>query len=518
MSSKPLNPHPQDAAPGHNPSASAGGLQRTAAGHRQAEHHLIEQGYVPVRQLTGKVVGIWGDAHIRLLDGEVRPLHVGDVVRKGEVVLTAQDGIVQIEAGHQLAAAAPADDVDALISKVDNGDIDVKPAAGPTGGAAPGSLEEGLRVGRDAESVTPATLGFGPLPAAESPTVQPVTPQLQQAQAAPVATPDTENTAANTPVTFDPRANDSSATAITIVAVAGQHIDAHTPVVLPQGTVSMNPDGSLTFTPNPGTSGAITFTYTDQNTGGGTATSTVTVDVAPRVDHAPAAVGDTFAVAEDSSVAGTLATNDTPSADGGNVWSLATGPAHGAVTVHADGTFSYVPAAHYSGPDSFTYTITDADGSTSTATVTLNVVPVPAARPDTFTASENTPLSGSLGGNDTASTDGSSAWTLAGAPAHGTVVVHPDGTFTYTPTAGYTGPDTFTYTITDGAGSSSTATVTIGVLPIAPVAAPDTVAAHENTPVGGTLAGNALSHRGRIAARIAGGLTALAGLWLVAGA
>ncbi|MCU4178315.1 HupE/UreJ family protein [Bosea sp. BH3] len=36
--------------------------------------------------------------------------------------------------------------------------------------------------------------------------------------------------------------------------------------------------------------------------------------------------------------------------------------------------------------------------------------------------------------------------------------------------------------------------------------------------VGIGFAGNALSHRGRIAARIAGGLTALGGLWLVAGA
>ena len=44
---------------------------------------------------------------------------------------------------------------------------------------------------------------------------------------------------------------------------------------------------------------------------------------------------------------------------GGNVWSLTTGAIHGTVTVNADGTFSYVPAANYNGPDSFTYTITD---------------------------------------------------------------------------------------------------------------------------------------------------------------
>ena len=91
-SSSPLTPRPQDAVPGHDAKSGAG-MPHAGAVH-PGERHLIERGYVPVRQLTGKVVGVWGDAHIRLHDGDVRPLHVGDVVRKGDVVLTAQDGIV----------------------------------------------------------------------------------------------------------------------------------------------------------------------------------------------------------------------------------------------------------------------------------------------------------------------------------------------------------------------------------------------------------------------------------------
>ena len=72
---------------------------------------------------------------------------------------------------------------------------------------------------------------------------------------------------------------------------------------------------------------------------------------------------------------GSLATNDTPSGDGGNVWAVATGPSNGTVTVGADGSFVYTPNANYNGPDSFTYTITDADGDISTATATINVAP-----------------------------------------------------------------------------------------------------------------------------------------------
>ena len=79
---------------------------------------------------------------------------------------------------------------------------------------------------------------------------------------------------------------------------------------------------------------------------------------------------------EDTPLTGTLATNDTPSGDGGNVWAVATGPSNGTVTVGTDGSFAHTPNADYNGPDSFTYTITDADGDISTATATINVAPV----------------------------------------------------------------------------------------------------------------------------------------------
>ena len=64
---------------------------------------------------------------------------------------------------------------------------------------------------------------------------------------------------------------------------------------------------------------------------------------------------------------------------------------------------------------------------------------------------------------------------------HGTLVLSPNGSFTYTPTADYTGPDAFTYRATDGSLNSNTATVNITVTPIdhAPVAADDTYSTTE---------------------------------------
>jgi hypothetical protein len=48
-------------------------------------------------------------------------------------------------------------------------------------------------------------------------------------------------------------------------------------------------------------------------------------------------------------------------------------------------------------------------------------------------------------------------------PAHGSVVMNPDGSFTYNAEDGFIGTDTFTYTITDVFDLTSTATVTITV-------------------------------------------------------
>ena len=70
-------------------------------------------------------------------------------------------------------------------------------------------------------------------------------------------------------------------------------------------------------------------------------------------------------------------------------------------------------------------------------------------------------------------------------PSHGNVTLNPNGSFTYTPDAGYDGPDSFTYRASDGSLDSNEATVTITVTATpneAPVADNDAYSTAEAPP------------------------------------
>ncbi len=192
------------------------------------------------------------------------------------------------------------------------------------------------------------------------------------------------------------------------------------------------------------------------------------------VNDAPDAVNDDVSTPEDTAVLGNVSTNDNPSNDGGNVWSVVTPPAHGNLVFNPDGTFTYTPYANYCGLDSFTYQI--CDGSTpqdcDTAYVFITVACVddfPVANDDSNSTDEDTPVSGSVAGNDTESGDGGNVWSLVGengGAAHGTVTMDDSGNYTYTPDPDYNGTDTFTYQVCDVDGDCDTATVTVTINPV----------------------------------------------------
>ncbi len=160
------------------------------------------------------------------------------------------------------------------------------------------------------------------------------------------------------------------------------------------GILTLNADGSFTYTPNSDYSGPDFFTYQVSDGNGGVDTATVVINVNSANDN-PVAVNDSYQVAEDGvlTVGGDgVLTNDSD-ADGDLLSaSLVSGPANGSLTLNADGTFTYTPNSNYNGPDSFTYQVSDGNGGTSTATVNIDVVPVtdqPVAIDDVATVDES---------------------------------------------------------------------------------------------------------------------------------
>jgi len=258
------------------------------------------------------------------------------------------------------------------------------------------------------------------------------------------------------------------------------------------GTVSLDSNGNIVFTPATNSTGGASFTYTVDDGQGNTATATVNVDVTP-VNDIPVAVNDTVTIAEDTPIVLApiaLLGNDTD-ADLDALTITAVGNAtHGTVALDANGNVVFTPAANYNGPASFTYTVSDGNGGTATATVNVTVVPVndaPVAGNDTVNATEDTPLvltPGALLGNDSDVDGDNLTITSVQGATHGSVALS-NGNVVFTPAANYNGAASFTYTVSDGHGGVTTGTVNVNVAPVndAPVAGTDAVNATEDTPL-----------------------------------
>jgi large repetitive protein len=240
------------------------------------------------------------------------------------------------------------------------------------------------------------------------------------------------------------------------------------------GTVSCTAGGSCTYTPEAHWHGDDSFDYTVADGRGGSDTGTVTVTVTS-VNDAPVAVDDSLTVAEDAQAQVDVLLNDSDVEGDALSVTGSTNGAHGAVSCLPDGTCTYVPVADYAGADTFTYTVSDGVGGTDTGTVSVDVSPVndaPVADDDVLTTQMDTPADVNVLAGDV-DVDGDSLAVEAGSwsdPEHGSADCNEaTGVCTYTPDAGYVGPDSFTYTVTDGlATDEGLVSVTVDELNVQP--------------------------------------------------
>ncbi len=207
-------------------------------------------------------------------------------------------------------------------------------------------------------------------------------------------------------------------------------------------------DGKLQFAPavNANGAGYASFTFQVRDNGGTAnggvntdqSANTMTVDVTS-VNDAPLAVADGYSTNEDAGLTVTISgvlSNDTDADGNALTANLVTGPEHGSLTLNANGSFSYTPAANYNGPDSFTYKANDGslDSNVATVSITVNAVnDAPVADGETYSTDEDTVLAEAVGNGvlvgDTDVDEDSLAAVLVDDVEHGSLTLNSNGSF-----------------------------------------------------------------------------------------
>ncbi len=258
------------------------------------------------------------------------------------------------------------------------------------------------------------------------------------------------------------------------------------------GMVSVNPDGSVTYTPNDNYVGKDTFTYV-VTSGGVSESTTVTVNVTP-VNDAPVAKDDIATTQEDTAVTIDVLSNDTDvDGDKLSIQSATVPEAQGKVEI-VDGKLVFTPAENFNGHAEITYTVTDgALTDQATVKVTVNAVndtPVVESNiADQALAEDFTPYTIDLNTafSDVDNVDGELTFSVSGNSNIQVAIVN--GIATITPTADWNGSETLTFTATDPSGESVSQTVDFTVAPVVDIKA-DSTNVVEDTPTIINVLGN----------------------------
>jgi uncharacterized repeat protein (TIGR01451 family)/gliding motility-associated-like protein len=212
-------------------------------------------------------------------------------------------------------------------------------------------------------------------------------------------------------------------------------------------------------------SGLVTVTVTDSNG----CSTIVNGTVGSNSCMPPIAVADVFTTNYNTTLNGTVATNDSDP-DGGaspvlQFFDISNPtPAQGTLAwgTDYDGSFTFIPSTNYSGTFTLKYKVFDITGLSSEGTYPITVGPN--AINDAIGTASNTPFSGNVATNDIYQVG--SIFTKISNPTKGNLVFNSDGTYTYTPNLGASGDDSFTYQVclpSPNSGICSTATVLISI-------------------------------------------------------
>ena len=305
-----------------------------------------------------------------------------------------------------------------------------------------------------------------------------VTITVRAVNDAPVAKDNTYTTDEDTPLTVEAPGllgNDTDVENDTLRVADGNATtaDGISPVSGPaDGTVTLNANGSFTYTPGANFNGSDAFTYRvcDDGSPQKCSVETANVDVAINpINDAPVAKDDSLTTDEDTAGNGNVLTNDTDADNAILTAELVSGPSDGTLELNADGSYTYTPDANFNGSDSFTYKVNDGTVDSDTATVSLAVNAVNDAPTVTL-------ASGGSCSTNTTSVSGTMNLSLADVDSSGVLALSATSlnqalvpaanvkfggsganrTVSITPAAKKSGSATITITASDGTAKSTT--------------------------------------------------------------
>jgi VCBS repeat-containing protein len=241
------------------------------------------------------------------------------------------------------------------------------------------------------------------------------------------------------------------------------------------GSLTLNADGSFTYTPGPGFDGSDGFTYHASDGALSSGTATVSIDV---MNDPPVAFADRYGTRHATTLTRTAATgvlaNDRDTNGDTLTAVLDTGVSNGSLTLNPDGSFTYTPDRDFQGTDQFTYhAVDDATPPSSSALVAVELVVwpdrAPVANDDNYKPIRaRSGLHANILTNDTDSDPGDAGHlqpVLVIPPRFGHLDMAANGDITYRPDPGNCNrTELFTYRAFDGLRRSNRATVTIPIV------------------------------------------------------
>jgi len=223
---------------------------------------------------------------------------------------------------------------------------------------------------------------------------------------------------------------------------------------------------NLTYTPSGNYSSADSFTFRVYDGTEYSPPATITITVIADSNNVPSATAQAVSVNQDTDLSITLAGTDAD--DDSLTYTVVSQPTHGTLSGTAP-NLTYSPTSRYTGDESFAFKTHDGNEYSAIATISITVINTnnaPIASSQSVTVSQDSSASITLTGSD--GDADTLTYTVASSPAHGSLSGDaPD--LTYTPTAGYSGTDSFTFTVYDGQENSTTSgtvSITVSAVPI----------------------------------------------------